>query len=65
MNYMIPHIQSRFETPREKGIGEWATFRSVIDDTVSRDVALKYRIQLRMPTAIYFGNSPLFILKRT
>lgn len=62
---MNPYIQSRFDAPHEKGAGEWATFRSVIDDTVSRDVALKYRIQLRLPTAIYFGNSPLFILKRT
>jgi len=59
-------IFNTFDLTMEKGRGEWRTFNAVAHDKTSliNASALARVIKPRVPTAIRFGASRLFILKR-
>ncbi|MEK7098585.1 MAG: hypothetical protein AAB908_01650 [Patescibacteria group bacterium] len=61
---MNNEIFNTFDAPREQGSGEWKTFNAVTHDKASLLHATNYRLQPRTPSAIRFGASRLFILKR-
>ena len=63
-DFMNNDIFNAFESPQEQGGGEWRIFNSVTHDKTSFLRTTKYKLQRRTPSAIFFGASRLFILKR-
>jgi len=61
---MENEIFNIFDAAREQGSGEWKTFNAVTHDKTSLLHATNYKPQPRTPSAIRFGASRLFILKR-
>ena len=62
---MDKEIFDTFDAPREQGTGEWKMFNAVTHDKTSLfHAAMNYKPKPRTPTAIRFGDSRLFILKR-
>ena len=63
---MDNEIFNTFDSPMEKGSGEWKTFNAVTHDKTSliNASSLARRPTPRAPSAIRFGASRLFILKR-
>lgn len=61
---MNNEIFNTFEAPSEQGSGEWETFNAVAHDKTSLLRTTSYKPQRRTPSAILFGASRLFVLKR-
>ena len=62
---MDNEIFNTFDAPHEQGTGEWKAFNAVTHDKASiYSAAMHYKPRPRIPTAIRFGDSRLFILKR-
>ena len=62
---MDNEIYNTFDAPHEQGAGEWKAFNAVTHDKASiYGAAMHYKPRPRIPTAIRFGDSRLFILKR-
>ena len=62
---MDKEIFNTFDAPHEQGTGEWKAFNAVTHDRASLfHTAMNYKPKARIPTAIRFGDSRLFILKR-
>jgi hypothetical protein len=63
---MDNNIFNAFDAPHEQGTNEWKTFNAVTHDRtsiVNASTPVRARTP-RMPTAIRFGASRLFVLKR-
>lgn len=61
---MNNEIFNTFDAPTEQGSSEWKAFNAVTHDKTSLLHATNYRPQPRTPSAIRFGSSRLFVLKR-
>jgi len=64
----MEHIQSgtedMFNTPREKGHGEWQTFNAVRRETGAYTVSTFQSPASTTPRIIRYGGSKLLILRR-
>ncbi len=62
---MNNEIFNTFDTGHEQGAGEWKTFNAVAHDRTSIfHAAMNYKPKPRKESAIRFGASRMFVLKR-